>query len=344
MKIYGYDILEGEGKPEGIRYAWKFSNSSFFLESAAFINKTKGTNNGVSGYTTSVSLGCILRHFNMACKFCRTGKIIPFNRLLTAKEIAKQNIFMVLSDIYCSNGHGKNHAREFAYMGQGEPGYSYTQLRLAIKITDYVMMQLHQTVYRHIISTVGILDTIPALTNDLANHFFDSRVTVHFSLHTIDNRDELLPINKIYPYNEVIDRLKKIHSITGEKICVGILLFNEFKPTNASFCHTTTEDGFLTILEKLDSKSFRLSLCEYNSSSELGEGDTMSAEQALKLYSIALDKGYETKLFSSFGKKQNTACGNLGGGMPASLAQEKWRDLEKIADNLIEEAMDKLVL
>lgn len=59
LEIVGYDIL-GENKMEGIRYAWKEERYSRYIESAAFINKSKGKEENICGYTTSVSSGCIL--------------------------------------------------------------------------------------------------------------------------------------------------------------------------------------------------------------------------------------------------------------------------------------------
>lgn len=89
LEIVGYDIL-GENKMEGIRYAWKEERYSRYIESAAFINKSKGKEENICGYTTSVSSGCILAAQRIPCSFCRTGKLLPFGGFLTYKEIAKQ--------------------------------------------------------------------------------------------------------------------------------------------------------------------------------------------------------------------------------------------------------------
>ena len=57
MDIVGYDILEDGG----LRYAWKDARFKKCIESAAFINRSKGKLEDICGYTTSVSSGCILR-------------------------------------------------------------------------------------------------------------------------------------------------------------------------------------------------------------------------------------------------------------------------------------------
>ena len=64
LQIIGYDLLGACGQ-DGLRYAWSVDESRAFLESAAFINKTRGIKNDISGYTTSVSHGCILRQVDI---------------------------------------------------------------------------------------------------------------------------------------------------------------------------------------------------------------------------------------------------------------------------------------
>ena len=83
MDIVGYDILEDGG----LRYAWKDARFKKCIESAAFINRSKGKLEDICGYTTSVSSGCILRTQGNQCAFCRTGNVLPFGGLLTYKEI-----------------------------------------------------------------------------------------------------------------------------------------------------------------------------------------------------------------------------------------------------------------
>ena len=46
-----------------------------------------------------------------------------------------------------------------------------------------MMKKLGQSVYRHIIATSGITDTLGLIAEDLSNQRFESRVTLHYSLH-----------------------------------------------------------------------------------------------------------------------------------------------------------------
>ena len=94
---------------------------------------------------------------------------------------------------------------EFAYMGQGEPGFNYPAVRQSILLTDCAMSKIDQNVSRHIISTCGIYDFIPSLISDISCGCFKNKVTLHFSLHAIDSeRDVLMPVNKEYNYKKFI--------------------------------------------------------------------------------------------------------------------------------------------
>ena len=165
MDIVGYDILEDGG----LRYAWKDARFKKCIESAAFINRSRGKLEDICGYTTSVSSGCILRTQGNQCAFCRTGNVLPFGGLLTYKEIAKQNIFLWSYQIYIVKiiSNYIIRKREFAYMGQGEPGYSYSQVRMAIELTNTVMRELNQQVYRHIFATCGIPEAVDNYMSDV---------------------------------------------------------------------------------------------------------------------------------------------------------------------------------
>lgn len=333
IAIVGYDKLN-DGK-DGIRYAWSDSGAHPYVESAAFINKTKNVESDVCGYTTSVSKGCVLRSKGLACKFCRTGKNLPFSGFLSDKEIAKQNVFMVLTDIYCEDHPElKSKKREFAYMGQGEPGFSYQQVRSAIEITNRVMRELNQTVYRHIFATCGVPEAIRAYVNDLQD-FFTERVTLHFSLHASNQREIIMPINSVFPYQDAVDELNKVYDISNEKPCIGIMLFNKFIPAGTSDVYSNTVEEILSIVKDLDPGKCRLSFCEFNPSIELGQALVFPNDRARELLDIVQKLGFEAKLFSSFGQKEQTACGMLGGKEPSHFASSKWIELDEMAADLV---------
>lgn len=340
ISIKGYDLL-GHAGNDGIRYAWTHIGSNQLLESAAFPQHRKDTLDNICGYTTSVSLGCILRQIGYACRFCKTGALLQFKDLLSPLDIAKQNVFMVLSDINCSDHRmSVQSPREFAYMGQGEPGYSYAQLRLAIKLTDIVMEKLGQKVYRHIVSTAGVPEMIEAYKCDLRSNFYENRVTLHYSLHATNGRQSIMPIDEKYSYHLVLNSMRDVKFLSGEKPCIGILLFNEYSPRNSSVSYTNDLVHVKEILRYIDPACFRLSFCEFNACEEVGTSRNYDQTMANEVLEYAIKNGYESKLFSSFGKDESSACGMLGGKEPFKQSGLKWFDLEKETEKLLIEAYE----
>lgn len=343
MKLLGYDFL-GNAKNEGMRYAWHLKECKYYVESASFYSHRKNATENIAGYTTSVSSGCILHAMQCPCLFCRTGSILPFGKLLTAKEIALQNITMVLADMYLTQDTRTVTAkREFAYMGQGEPGYSYSQVRMAIAITNKAMEILNQDVYRHIISTSGVPEMIVAYLDDFKAGFYNTRVTLHFSLHLTDRRNQLMPINNIYSYEEVIEILNRVKSITGEKPCVGILLFPYFSTRSSNDIYSSDLKSVLEILHILDPEKVRISFCELNLSKDVGNAQHYPQEKALEILYAAESMGFEAKLFSSFGQEELAACGMLGGKEPNNLIVENhYGKIEKQAKDILNSVMSQI--
>lgn len=339
MKIVGYDLL-GENTIDGLRFAWQCDNLVNYVESAAFINRSKGKRENICGYTTSVSAGCILRAQGVPCTFCRTGNVLPYGRLLTYKEIAQQNVFMVLADMFCEERPElKNKEREFAYMGQGEPGFSYPQVRLAIEITNRIMNELGQKVCRHVFATCGIPEAIKNYKDDVEN-FFTEKVTIHLSLHSLLGRDMLMPVNRIYPIRESIALMKDIRNKTGEKPCIGIMLFHNFTAKNKVHHYTNDISNVLPILELLNPDDFRLSFCEYNPIEEIGVSEPYGYDEAMKIIELVQERGFEAKYFSSFGREKKSACGMLGGKEPDNIASQKWEELNLRSVELVNKYTD----
>lgn len=334
LDICGYDVL-GTDNITGIRYAWKNTRFKNYVESASFINRSKGKHESISGYTTSVSSGCILHSLKRPCVFCRTGRLLPFGGFLTYKEIAKQNVFMVLSDIHCPD-HPElaNKQREFAYMGQGEPGFSYSQVRLAIELTNKIMKKLGQTVYRHVFSTCGVPEAIVNYKHDICDYYTE-KVTMHFSLHASNERNLIMPIDNIYSYKESLHELSDIVNLTGEKPCVGILLFNRFQPKGTSIDYSNSLNNIKAILDELNPQKIRLSFCEYNSSEDLGSAEKYPESLILEIKKMVTERNFEAKFFSSYGKEKQSACGMLGGKKPDNAPSKKLMELNELANQLI---------
>jgi len=328
----GYLLLGARGR-EGIKYLWKSGGDR--VESLAFNKRqnephdnpeTQAHDENISAYTLSVSLGCQLRASNMHCRFCETGTR-DFRGSLSAEEIALQGIFMALYDTDCKSfPEVRGHEREFAFMGQGEPGYNYVAIRRAILLIDCAMEYLGQKIYRYVISTCGIPEFIDPLIEDINRRVFKNRIGLHFSLHAVGNdRKVLMPIENVYGYKRFIKLCHEFYKTSkeifgeNEKIGVGVIAFQKFQPsfypnTNAEDSNpiTLTSDKLIAILSELDKDVFRIDLSEFNVAQTATKSSSkMSNEESKDLLECVRNCGFEAKLFSSFGIGKNAECGLL---------------------------------
>lgn len=130
----------------------------------------------------STQVGCRYR-----CKFCASG-LYGFRRNLSQGEILSQLIIIPKPT-------------NIVFMGIGEPLDNYSNVIGAIRIiNDEYGFNIGAR--KITISTAGITDKIKELAG------LGLQIELSVSLHAADNkkRDELMPINKIYP----LDRLLKV--------------------------------------------------------------------------------------------------------------------------------------
>ena len=145
----------------------------------------------------SSQVGCTL-----TCSFCHTGtqKLV---RNLTAAEIVGQ--MMVARDAYDewpSDGHDRK-LTNVVMMGMGEPLYNFEEVSKALKI---IMDEEGISISRRRItlSTSGVVPLIERCGEELG-------VGLAVSLHAVrdDLRDILVPINKKYPIQELLNACRK---------------------------------------------------------------------------------------------------------------------------------------
>lgn len=312
FSIYGYHLLGTAGE-DGIKYVWEIDGKS--VESVAFNRRLRIPHgdedvSNTSAYCVSSSIGCPFSREKKQCLFCATG-MRNFERNLKADEIALQCIFMAEYDSDCpSYPQVRNNKREFAFMGQGEPGLQYTSIREAIILTDYALATIEQEISRYIICTIGVSDFIPSLIEDIRHGVYKNPVTVHFSLNVGDgDRDLLMPMNKEYSYKDFIQECELLYSCTQTKIGVSIMLLDNFDCGTGSK-YTLTEEKLGRILDELDSNIFKIDLCFVNKVGAI-KNTPVSKEKADSLLSYVHSRGFEGKEFSSFGEGAKAGCGML---------------------------------
>ena len=164
----------------------------------------------------SSQVGCPL-----ACTFCATG-FLGFKRNLGFTEIVDQ----VTETNRQSLKYFHIPLSNIVFMGMGEPLLNYEEVKKSIeKITS--VDGLAMSPQRITVSTVGI----PSMIRQLA----DDNIRFHFalSLHAADNakRTKIIPLNKKYPVEELIESLKYFHITTKKRVTIEYLLFNGFNDT-----------------------------------------------------------------------------------------------------------------
>lgn len=151
----------------------------------------------------SSQVGCTLN-----CKFCHTGTQ-PLVRNLRAGEIVAQLLHAkdVLQD-WPSHAPTRK-INNIVMMGMGEPLLNYEQVAKAIQIMMHPQ-GLDISRKKITLSTSGIVPQIKRCAEELG-------VNLAISLHAVTDelRNHLVPINKKYPINELLQACRDYASITG---------------------------------------------------------------------------------------------------------------------------------
>jgi len=161
-------------------------------------------------YTVCVScqVGC-----KVGCSFCLTAKG-GFVRDLTPAEIVAQ-VWMMKK----VKNFNPTKSLNVVYMGMGEPLDNYDNMVKAIKIISNEHC-LHISPRRQTLSTSGIAPKIEKLAKE------NLGINLAISLHAVDDklREELIPMNKAYNIQSVIEAVKKFPVDRRKKVLFEYLV------------------------------------------------------------------------------------------------------------------------
>jgi len=164
----------------------------------------------------STQAGCA-----MACSFCATGQA-GFQRHLTSGEIVEQVV-------RAAGAAPEGRVTNVVFMGMGEPLANYGPLWAAVERLhgDLGLSARHLTV-----STVGIVPGILRLAGEALP------VNLAVSLHAANNtlRDELVPINRRYPLEVLVDACGAWIAAKGRRLSFEWALIDGVndRPTDAA--------------------------------------------------------------------------------------------------------------
>jgi len=163
----------------------------------------------------SSQVGCA-----MNCSFCFTGEQ-GLKRNLITSEIVGQ--FLQAWRWLAHNRPGEERILNIVFMGQGEPLHNFDAVKKACEI----FLSQHGTsigVQKITISTAGYIPGLKRWSEEIPG------VNLALSLHSpfAEKRNELIPINKKYPLDEVLTYIDKIPLNKKQFITYEYILIKDF--------------------------------------------------------------------------------------------------------------------
>jgi len=230
----------------------------------------------------STQVGC-----NMGCLFCESGRLKK-NRNLETYEMVNQ-ILNVEEDTRSRISH-------IVIMGIGEPFDNYDSVLKFIEIVNNP--KGINIGARHItISTCGLVPKIDIFASEKLG------VNLAISLHASSNniRDYLMPINKVYNIEKIINSVKNYINKTSRRVTFEYILIKDIndKKTDA-----------LNLVDLLKGINCYVNIIPYNetSNNEFKKSDKVTT---LNFYDILKNNNINVTIRKEFGSKVSAACGQL---------------------------------
>jgi 23S rRNA (adenine2503-C2)-methyltransferase len=241
-------------------------------------------------YTLCIStqVGCA-----QGCGFCLTAKG-GLVRNLTAGEIIAQ-VRDAVRDI-ASSGGGSLPLTNIVLMGMGEPLANFRHVTQALDIITDSETGLQFSDRRITLSTVGLASRLPDLNRA-------ARVNLAVSLNAADNRtrSRLMPINRVYPLETLIEACRKFQLKPRRRITFEYILI---KGINDS---PEDAERLGSLLRPVKAKINLIPFNEYQ-----GSDFKRPDESAILLFQETLIRRHYTAVIRrSKGQDISAACGQL---------------------------------
>ncbi|SHH48298.1 23S rRNA (adenine-C8)-methyltransferase [Sporobacter termitidis DSM 10068] len=244
---------------------------------------------GWESFCVSSQCGC-----GFGCRFCTTGAL-GFQRNLTADEITDQLLYFHLN---------RHPLSSVSFMGMGEAlANPHIYDALAI-LTDPQLFGLSQR--RITISTIGVPSGIRLLTRSFP------QVNLTFSLHSPfdEERSAIMPVNKRFPLQEVMNVLDRHAQRTGRKIFIAYILLDGINDTPE---HAGAIAGLLRGRDRWE-RLYNVDLIAYNPTDKTPQKFRQTSHYKTKRFMEHLRaEGLQVTVRTQFGSNIDAACGQLYG-------------------------------
>jgi len=230
----------------------------------------------------SSQVGC-----NMGCKFCESGRLKKVRNLETHEMVLQ--LLKVEEDLGIRISH-------LVLMGIGEPFDNYDNV---IDFIDIINEDRGIALgSRHItVSTSGIVPKIKEFSK------LPKQVNLAISLHASNNelRSKLMPINKAYDLNELMNSLKEYIAKTNRRVTFEYILLNGI---NDKY------ENAIELANLLKNMNCYVNLIPYNETSHI-DYKKSSQKTIMEFYDTLKKHNINVTIRKEFGKKVSAACGQL---------------------------------
>lgn len=235
-----------------------------------------------NGVCVSTQVGC-----NMDCVFCESGKLKKVRNLKPC-EIVGQLLY-IIDELEIPVSH-------VVLMGIGEPFDNYENV---MDFIDIITEQLGLGIAsRHVtISTSGIAPKIREYAErEVVN-------SLAISLHAPNNelRNKLMPINKAYPIEEVIDAVREYDRNGNKKVTFAYIMLDGINDSNEC-AHQ--------LAKLLQGINCYVNLIPYNKTQST-DFEPSTKERIARFFDILKGYGLNVTVRREFGGNMNAACGQL---------------------------------
>ena len=241
----------------------------------------------------SSQIGCAL-----ACTFCMTGQL-GLVRHLTAGEIVTQAIIAQRDNMSREDRDSFN----IVMMGMGEPLHNYDNVMKALRIL-HDEHGMNMSMSRITLSTAGLLPAIDRLGKEP----LIPNLAISLTGATNEKRNELMPINRKYPIEQLIDAVRRFPLKHRQRVTFEYVLLKGVTDS-AEDAHNLAR-----LLKGLRSK---VNLIPLNEAEELGYARP-SDSAVERFQQILIDHHVSAFIRKNRGNDISAACGQL---------KKKWADV-----------------
>ena len=261
----------------------------------------------------SSQVGCTLN-----CTFCHTGtqRLV---RNLTSQEIVSQII--IAKDSLSEWGKEPRQITNIVMMGMGEPLYNFESVRDGIlTMSDDAGLSISKR--KITLSTSGIVPKIKMAGDEIGS-------MLAISLHATNNdlRNEIVPINKKYPIEELLEACRDYPGLSNSKRITFEYVM--LKGVNDS------EAEARDLVKLISGIPAKINLIPFNSCPG-SSYECSDWEQIEKFGDIINRGGYASPIRTPRGEDISAACGQLKSDTKKIRASEKYKkELAKIESKRI---------